>query len=54
VCPASAPACVAGVCSEPTCMPYCPEWWCGGNGCGGECACPDGTYCEYNGWCYAA
>jgi hypothetical protein len=33
-------------------MPSCPELWCGGDGCGGECACPSGMYCEYNGYCY--
>ncbi len=52
VCPASAPVCVAGACSERTCMPYCPALWCGGDGCGGACACPSGMYCESNGWCY--
>jgi hypothetical protein len=52
VCPASAPVCVAGACSARTCTPSCPAGWCGGDGCGGECACPSGMYCEYNGWCY--
>jgi hypothetical protein len=52
VCPASAPVCVAGACSERTCTPYCPAGWCGGDGCGGACACPGGMYCESNGWCY--
>jgi len=28
---------------------YCPEGWCGGDGCGGECACPDGWYCMGDG-----
>jgi hypothetical protein len=48
--------CSGGVCCNPTisdcsqCMPYCPEGWCGGDGCGGVCGCPSGTYCESN-WC---
>jgi stigma-specific protein Stig1 len=49
VCPASAPVCVAGTCSERTCIPYCPEGWCGGDGCGGECACPNGWFCDNTG-----
>jgi stigma-specific protein Stig1 len=52
VCPASAPVCVAGACIASTCTPSCPEGWCGGDGCGGVCACPSGMYCEYDGWCY--
>src|SRR5262245_44886100 len=51
VCPESAPVCFAGACTT-GCIGYCPEGWCGGDGCGGECACPSGMYCEQNGWCY--
>src|SRR5262245_50182501 len=51
VCPESAPVCFAGACTT-GCIGYCPEGWCGGNGCGGECGCPSGMYCEQNGWCY--
>jgi hypothetical protein len=51
VCGGPNPSCYQGACS--TCTPYCPEGWCGGNGCGGVCACPSGTYCEQNGWCYS-
>src|SRR5262249_28029657 len=51
VCPESTPVCFAGACTT-GCIGSCPEFWCGGNGCGGECACPNGTYCEQNGWCY--
>lgn len=50
VCDGPNPSCYGGVCGH--CTPYCPERWCGGNGCGGECVCPSGTYCEYNGYCY--
>jgi len=52
VCPAQAPNCSGGICHDSTCRGYCPEGWCGGDGCGGECGCPIGMYCEYNGWCY--
>ncbi|HEX5102598.1 MAG TPA: hypothetical protein VFV87_02225, partial [Pirellulaceae bacterium] len=50
VCGGPNPSCYDGVCGH--CTPNCPEGWCGGDGCGGECACPSGTYCEQNGWCY--
>jgi len=50
VCAGPNPHCSQGVCGS--CVGYCPEGWCGGDGCGGECACPDGWYCEYSGWCY--
>jgi hypothetical protein len=53
VCPTTAPVCDGGMCRASTCQGYCPEWWCGGDGCGGVCACPDGTYCDGN-WCYPA
>jgi hypothetical protein len=51
VCEGPNASCYQGACSH--CTPYCPEGWCGGDGCGGECACPSGTYCESDGWCYA-
>jgi hypothetical protein len=50
VCGGPNPSCYQGACSH--CTGYCPEGWCGGDGCGGECACPSGTYCESN-WCYS-
>jgi hypothetical protein len=50
VCGGPNPNCYGGVCGQ--CTPNCPEGWCGGDGCGGECGCPSGMYCEYNGWCY--
>jgi len=50
VCGGPNPHCFGGVCGQ--CTPSCPDGWCGGDGCGGECACPSGMYCEYNGWCY--
>ena len=50
VCSGPNPSCYQGTCSH--CTPNCPERWCGGDGCGGECACPSGTYCESDGWCY--
>jgi hypothetical protein len=50
VCGGPNPSCYGGACSQ--CTPSCPEGWCGGDGCGGECACPSGMYCEYN-YCYA-
>jgi hypothetical protein len=50
VCGGPNPSCYQGACSN--CQPNCPAGWCGGDGCGGECSCPSGMYCEYNGWCY--
>ena len=50
VCPASAPACDGGICHESTCHGYCPDFWCGGDGCGGACGCPSGFICDGN-WC---
>ncbi len=50
VCGGPYPSCYQGACSQ--CTPSCPEGWCGGDGCGGVCACPSGMYCESN-WCYA-
>lgn len=54
VCPPQAPNCSGGICSESTCRRYCPELWCGGDGCGGECACPNGFACDssYSNYCY--
>jgi len=49
VCGGPNPSCYQGACSH--CTPYCPEGWCGGDGCGGACGCPSGMYCESN-WCY--
>jgi Stigma-specific protein, Stig1 len=49
VCPESTPFCVAGACAAGTCTPSCPDGWCGGDGCGGECACPQGYFCQSNG-----
>ena len=46
VCPGPYPYCLAGVCGS--CQPYCPDLWCGGDGCGGECGCPDGFICDSN------
>jgi hypothetical protein len=51
VCGGSTPNCSQGACVG-GCQGYCPERWCGGDGCGGACACPSGTYCESDGWCY--
>lgn len=51
VCEGPNSSCYQGTCSH--CTPSCPEGWCGGDGCGGVCACPSGMYCEQNGWCYA-
>jgi hypothetical protein len=53
ICPTSAPVCEAGACVG-GCVGSCPEGWCGGDGCGGECACPSGFVCDYNGYCYDA
>jgi hypothetical protein len=53
VCGGSTPNCSQGACVG-GCQGYCPERWCGGDGCGGVCACPSGTYCESDGWCYDA
>ena len=50
VCPGPNAHCSGGVCGS--CVGSCPELWCGGDGCGGACPCPDGWYCEQNGWCY--
>ena len=51
VCDGPNPSCYQGTCSH--CTPYCPEGWCGGDGCGGACGfCPSGYYCESDGWCY--
>jgi len=51
VCPHSAPVCFAGGCTT-GCVPYCPELWCGGDGCGGACGfCPDGWGCYDGNWC---
>ena len=47
VCPGPNPHCSQGVCGS--CVGYCPELWCGGDGCGGECACPDGFICMGDG-----
>ena len=55
VCPGPYPYCLAGVCGS--CQPYCPDLWCGGDGCGGECGfCPDGWICDssYGNWCVPA
>ncbi len=49
VCPGPYPSCYQGACSN--CQPYCPEGWCGGDGCGGECGCPEGFECGETGWC---
>ena len=49
VCGGPNPSCYQGACS--TCTGYCPEGWCGGDGCGGACACPAGWACDGN-WCY--
>ena len=46
VCPNSAPRCDGGVCNN--CQPWCPAGWCGGDGCGGECGCPNGFVCDEN------
>jgi hypothetical protein len=50
VCGGSTPNCYQGACVG-GCQGYCPEGWCGGDGCGGVCACPAGWECEQNGWC---
>ena len=47
VCPGPNAHCSGGVCGS--CVGYCPEGWCGGDGCGGECGCPDGWYCMGDG-----
>jgi len=47
VCPGPNPHCSQGVCGS--CVGYCPEGWCGGDGCGGECPCPDGFICVGDG-----
>jgi hypothetical protein len=47
VCPGPNPHCSQGVCGS--CVGYCPEGWCGGDGCGGECACPSGFICVGDG-----
>jgi len=49
VCPASAPICVGGACVARTCLPNCSDGWCGGDGCGGECGCPNGWICDSTG-----
>ena len=49
VCPGPYPYCLAGVCGG--CQPSCPDLWCGGNGCGGECGCPDGFICGDSNYC---
>ena len=49
--------CVGGMCQR-TCIPDCGpgtthgEGWCGDDGCGGRCGCPDGMYCPaFSNWC---
>jgi hypothetical protein len=37
--------CTAGVCHR-ICIPNCNGAWCGDDGCGGRCHCPEGMYCE--------
>ena len=51
ICGGSTPNCYQGACVG-GCQGYCPEGWCGGDGCGGECACPVGWTCGETGWCY--
>jgi hypothetical protein len=47
VCPGPNPHCSGGVCGS--CVGYCPEGWCGGDGCGRECGCPSGFICMGDG-----
>lgn len=49
VCGGAYPSCQRGICYS--CQPSCPEGWCGGNGCGGECGCPVGYICDSN-YCF--
>jgi hypothetical protein len=43
--------CAGGVCQS-ICIPDCPAGWCGDDGCGGRCGCPDGEYCPaFSNWC---
>ncbi len=48
LCGGSTPNCYQGACVG-GCQRSCPEGWCGGDGCGGECACPDGFICMGDG-----
>jgi stigma-specific protein Stig1 len=49
VCSGPNPSCYQGACGN--CVPNCPDGWCGGDGCGGECGCPEGFECGETGWC---
>jgi len=41
--------CQNGTCQPDTCVPNCPPYWCGGDGCGGECGCPADFFCMGDG-----